>query len=443
MANMIDCLPPTARAVLHRLSIALLTTAFAACAATPEATAPAAAAPAAVAPAAAVTPPANPAAELVPVRPAIYAPFRLTADLSSLSPEERRMLGLFIDAAQIMDGLFWKQAYGDRDQLLNGIEDLRTRQFAIINYGPWDRLEDNRPFVPGVGAKPEGAAFYPPDMSREEFERAQLPGKDNLYTFITRDPNGALALLPYGFRFAAELRQAATLLTQAAALAPQPGLRNYLELRADALTSDDYRASDMAWLDMKDNRIDLVIGPIETYEDRLFGYKAAYEAYVLVKDMAWSKRLARYAAMLPDLQRGLPVPDCVQGGGRGQRLGSQRLRRDLLRRRLQRRIQDHRDQPAERRAGAARQGDAAPAAQERHASQVREDPGADRSGADRGGPAEVTSPSTRSSPTRCSTRWRTGSVSRTPSTARARFARRSRIAPAHSRKARRTCWVST
>ena len=308
MANMIDCLPPMARAVLHRLSIALLTTAFAACAATPEATAPAAAAPAAVAPAAAVTPPANPAAELVPVRPAIYAPFRLTADLSSLSPEERRMLGLFIDAAQIMDGLFWKQAYGDRDQLLNGIEDLQTRQFAIINYGPWDRLEDNRPFVPGVGAKPEGAAFYPPDMSREEFERAQLPGKDNLYTFITRDPNGALALLPYGFRFAAELRQAATLLTQAAALAPQPGLRNYLDLRANALTSDDYRASDMAWLDMKDNRIDLVIGPIETYEDRLFGYKAAYEAYVLVKDMAWSKRLARYAAMLPDLQRGLPVP---------------------------------------------------------------------------------------------------------------------------------------
>jgi hypothetical protein len=317
MANTIDCPPPTACAVLHRLSIALLTTAIAACAATPEATAPAAAAPTAGAPAAAVTPPANPAAEMVPVRPAIYAPFRLTADLSSLSPEERRMLGLFIDAAQIMDGLFWKQAYGDRDQLLNGIEDPRTRQFAIINYGPWDRLEDNRPFVPGVGAKPEGAAFYPRDMTREEFERAQLPGKDSLYTFITRDPNGALALLPYGFRFAAELRQAATLLTQAAALAAEPGLRNYLDLRADALTSDDYRASDMAWLDMKDNRIDLVIGPIETYEDRLFGYKAAYEAYVLVKDMAWSKRLARYAAMLPDLQRGLPVPDAYKAEAAG------------------------------------------------------------------------------------------------------------------------------
>jgi len=317
MVNPTDRPRRTGSVVLFRLSILFMSTALGACAAAPEATAPAAAAPVAAPPAAAVTPAANPAAELVPVRPQIYAPFRLTADLSSLSPEERRMLGLFIDAAQIMDDLFWKQAYGDRDRLLRGIADPRTRQFAEINYGPWDRLEDNRPFAPGVGAKPEGAAFYPPDMSREEFERAQLPGKDSLYTFITRDARGALALVPYGFRFAAELRQAASLLNQAAALATDTGLRSYLELRADALTSDDYRASDMAWLDMKDNRIDLVIGPIETYEDRLFGYKAAYEAYVLVKDMAWSKRLARYAAMLPDLQRGLPVPDAYKAEATG------------------------------------------------------------------------------------------------------------------------------
>ena len=317
MAKATDRPRRTGSVVLFRLSILFMSTALGACAATPEATVPAAAAPVAAPTAAAVTPAANPAAKLVPVRPQIYAPFRLTADLSSLSPEERQMLGLFIDAAQIMDDLFWKQAYGDRARLLNGIGDPRTRQFAEINYGPWDRLEDNRPFAPGVGAKPEGAAFYPPDMSREEFERAQLPGKDSLYTFITRDARGALALLPYGFRFAAELRRAASLLNQAAAFATDAGLHNYLELRADALTSDDYRASDMAWLDMKNNRIDLVIGPIETYEDRLFGYKAAYEAYVLVKDMAWSKRLARYAAMLPDLQRGLPVPDAYKAEATG------------------------------------------------------------------------------------------------------------------------------
>lgn len=267
------------------------------------------------APAAAAAPPAAevaadaaaPGGSLAAVRPQIYAPFRLTAELSQLSADERRMLGLFIDAAQIMDGLFWRQAWGDREQLLAGLADPGMRQFAEINYGPWDRLDDNRPFVPGVGPKPPGATFYPRDMGREEFEQATLPGKDSLYTFITRDAAGKLALVPYGFRFASEVRRAADLLEEAAALAPDPALRNYLELRARALTSDDYRASDMAWLDMKNNRIDLVIGPIETYEDRLFGYKAAYEAYVLVKDMEWSGRLARYAAMLPDLQRGLPV----------------------------------------------------------------------------------------------------------------------------------------
>src|SRR5687768_15969052 len=119
MANATDRPRRTGRMVLLRLSIVFMSAALGACAAAPDATAPAAAAPVAAPPAAAVTPAANPAAELVPVRPQIYAPFRLTADLSSLSPEERRMLGLFIDAAQIMDGLFWKQAYGDRDRLLS------------------------------------------------------------------------------------------------------------------------------------------------------------------------------------------------------------------------------------------------------------------------------------------------------------------------------------
>jgi hypothetical protein len=314
------------RAARNIWSIVLTAAVCAACAAqtpaTPEPAAPgmasASQAVPAAAPAAAVaTEAATQDASLAPVRPQIYAPFRLTADLSQLSANERRMLGLFIDAAQIMDGLFWKQAWGDREQLLAGLADPGMRRFAEINYGPWDRLDDNRPFVAGVGAKPLGATFYPPDMTREEFEQAQLPGKDGLYTFITRDAGGKLSLLPYGFRFAGELRRAADLLEEAAALAPDPGLRNYLELRARALTSDDYRASDLAWLDMKDNRIDLVIGPIESYEDRLFGYKASYEAYVLVKDMDWSRRLARYAAMLPELQRGLPVPAAYKAEAAG------------------------------------------------------------------------------------------------------------------------------
>jgi len=252
-------------------------------------------------------------ATVVPARPEIYAPFTLTADLSGLSENERRMLSLFVDAAVIMDDLFWRQAYGDRDKLLDGLKhDAKLQQFARINYGPWDRLAGNAPFVPGAGAKPPGATFYPLDMSKEEFEKANLPGSRSEYTVLRRDAKGALAVVPYHTEYADGVKQAASLIEQAAELAEDPGLKRYLKARAGALRTDEYRDSDRAWLDMKDNRIDLVIGPIETYEDKLFGYKAAYEAYVLVKDMEWSRRLARYAAMLPELQRGLPVADAYK-----------------------------------------------------------------------------------------------------------------------------------
>ena len=255
---------------------------------------------------------AEAAPALTAVRPEIYAPVTLAVDLSSLSASERQMLGLFIEAGEIMDDLYWRQTYGDRDALLKGIADPRTREFVALNYGPWDRLADNAPFVPGVGAKPEGAEFYPHDMTREEFEKANLPLSRSEYTLLRRDAKGALQVVPYHVEYREALEKAALKLEQAAALAADPGLKQYLSLRAQALRTDDYRASDRAWLDMKSNRIDLVIGPIETYEDALFGYKAAYEAYALIKDMEWSKRLERYAAMLPELQRGLPVADAYK-----------------------------------------------------------------------------------------------------------------------------------
>jgi hypothetical protein len=255
---------------------------------------------------------------VAPARPEIYAPFRLTADLSGLSENERRMLGLFIDASVIMDDLFWRQAYGDRDALLASLaKEPGLQQFAKVNYGPWDRLAEHAPFVPGVGPKPLGAQFYPADMTREEFEKANLPESRSEYTLLRRDAQGALQVVPYHEAYADQVSRAAALIEQAAGLAEDPGLEKYLQARAQALRTDDYRASDRAWLDMKDNRIDLVIGPIETYEDRLFGYKASYEAYVLVKDMEWSRRLARYAAMLPELQRGLPVPDAYKAEAPG------------------------------------------------------------------------------------------------------------------------------
>jgi len=140
------------------------------------------------------------------------------------------------------------------------LKDPATRRFAELNYGPWDRLAGNGPFVAGVGPKPPGAGFYPLDMTKEEFERANLPNSRSEYTVLTRNAKGALEVVPYSKHYGAQLDRAASLLERSAGLAEDPGLRKYLELRAKALRTDDYRASDMAWLDMKDNRLDLVIG---------------------------------------------------------------------------------------------------------------------------------------------------------------------------------------
>lgn len=250
------------------------------------------------------------AAQAYQPRPEIYADFELTADLSGLSDNQRDMVRLLIDASEIMDDLFWKQAFRpDYRAWLDTIEDPDAKQFAIYNYGPWDRLDNEKPFIEGIGEKPLGANFYPADMTKEEFDAAYLPGKNDQYSLIRRDENGQLKLIPYHVEYADELKQTADLLRQAAKLSESPDFANYLKLRAAALISDDFQVSDMWWMDVKDNVIDVVIGPIESYEDRLFGYRNAYESYVLIKDLEWSKRLSRFAAFLPELQEGLPVDD--------------------------------------------------------------------------------------------------------------------------------------
>ena len=241
-------------------------------------------------------------------RPDVYAEFPLVADLSHLSDRQRQLLVLLIEASQIMDDLFWRQAYGDdyQEWLASiGVDD--ARRFAEFNYGPWDRLNDETPFMADAGENPLGARFYPAAMTKDEFEAADLAGKTGLYSFVRRNEAGELILVPYHIEYREELEQAATLLRQAADLAEHEGFANHLRLRADALTTDDFQQSDLAWMDVKTNPIELVIGPIETYEDRLFGYRAAYESYVLIKDQEWSERLAKFAAFLPELQRGLPV----------------------------------------------------------------------------------------------------------------------------------------
>ncbi|AWF80420.1 Zn-dependent hydrolase [Microbulbifer sp. A4B17] len=239
----------------------------------------------------------------------IYVPVELTANLSGLTDNQRKMIGLLIDASQIMDRLFWLQSYGPAEELLPDIEDNRARKFADINYGPWDRLNDNKPFIVGYGDKPLGANFYPADMTREEFENWDQAGKDGLYSLVRRNDSGGLELLPYSEAYNADLNKAASILRQAAELAESKEFSRYLTMRADALLSDNFRPSDMAWMDMKENDIDVVIGPIENYEDQLFAYRTAYESYVLLKDKEWSKKLAKFAALLPELQKGLPVEE--------------------------------------------------------------------------------------------------------------------------------------
>jgi Peptidase family M49 len=237
-----------------------------------------------------------------------YVSVKLTSDLSKLSDNQKKMLPLLIKAADMMNDLFWQEAYGDKEALLNSIDDKATREFAIINYGPWDRLNNNKPFIVGVGPKPEGANFYPKDMQKDEFEAFESATKKDLYTFIRRDEEtGDLYTVPYHVMFEKQVKQVAGLLGQAAKLADNKGLKKYLYLRAKALLNDDYFKSDMAWMDMKTNQLDIVIGPIETYEDQMFGYKAAHEGYVLIKDLEWSKKLAKFISFLPELQANLPV----------------------------------------------------------------------------------------------------------------------------------------
>jgi hypothetical protein len=238
-----------------------------------------------------------------------YAEFTLTADLSGLSDHEKKMIPILIEVAQIMDGLFWKEAFGDKRKLLDTLTDEAAKTFVKYNYGPWDRLGGNEPFISGIGNKPAGAQFYPEDMMKEEFDAFESPDKASQYTLIRRDQRGRLYTIPYYEAFAGEVKRASDLLKKAAELAENEGLKNYLLLRAEALLTDEYRASDGAWMDMKTNKIDFVVGPIEHYEDQLFNYKTAHEAYVLIKDMVWSERLARFVNFLPELQSNLPVAE--------------------------------------------------------------------------------------------------------------------------------------
>jgi len=236
-----------------------------------------------------------------------YAKVPLTTNVSHLSKNEKEILSLMFKAADIMDDLFWQQAYGSKKNLMNATKG-ETKEYAKINYGPWDRLNNETPFVNGVGQKPLGATFYPTDMTKNEFETSSdLKDGKSPYSIVRRNKEGKLYSIPYHDAFKNQLKQAADYLNKAAQLADDNGLKNYLQLRANALLTDDFYKSDLAWMDMKNSNLDMVIGPIENYEDQLFGYKTSYSAYILVKDVEWSNKLAKFVQYLPELQRNLPV----------------------------------------------------------------------------------------------------------------------------------------
>jgi len=225
--------------------------------------------------------------------------------LEQLSDNDKQLIPIFIQIAEIMDQLFWKQTFGDKT-ILDTISDTYMADFVNINYGPWERLDNNKPFVPGYGAKPDVCQYYPKDITLEEFNAYKDPNKGSLYTVLRRNEDGSLKTVWYKDEYKEELDKVCELLDQAIALTNDYGMKNYLIERKKAFQTDDYFASDMAWMDMKKSKLDFVVGPIENYDDKFQEAKASYEAFVLVKDEARTKDLEKFISMLPQLQKELP-----------------------------------------------------------------------------------------------------------------------------------------
>jgi hypothetical protein len=265
---------------------------------------------------------AAPASELRTMT-ARFAPAEIGADLSALPENEREALAKLVDAARVMDALFLKQVWAGNEALLEQLarETVSARasdaadrlHYFLINKGPWSRLDHGKPFIPGVPAKPESANFYPAGASKDEIQKwlDSLSGRaksdaTGFFTTIRRGPDGRLMSVPYSVEYQGELALAAARLREAAQLTSQPTLKAYLNGRADAFISNDYYASDVAWMEL-DSSIEPTIGPYEVYEDEWFNFKAAFEAFITVRDDAETKKLQVFGGELQGLENALPV----------------------------------------------------------------------------------------------------------------------------------------
>jgi hypothetical protein len=256
-----------------------------------------------------------------------FAPTELKYDSTTLNEKQRIVIRKLVEASQIMDSIFLKQVYAKnveiKDSLQNSSSEadkLKLKYFDIM-FGPFDRLDHNKPFI-GTEEKPKGANFYPEDMTKEEFNNwiKAHPEDDSAFTStftVIRRSEGKLAAIPYSQYYKPELTKAAELLREAAEYADNPSLKKYLTLRAKAFETNDYFASDMAWMDLKDNKIEVVIGPYEVYEDELFNYKASFESFVTVKDSAESEKLQKFGGYLKEIENHLPIPDKYKNTQRG------------------------------------------------------------------------------------------------------------------------------
>lgn len=235
-----------------------------------------------------------------------YAHVELKSDLvNGLNEKEKELVKIFFQVGEITDNLFWKQTFGDKS-VLDTITDSYAKEFAMIHYGAWDRLDNNKPFLPGYGEKLDVCNYYPHDITSEEFDALEDENKNSWYTVIRRNDDGSLKSVWYHDEYADEIGRICSLLEKAVTLAEDPGLKNYLEKRIEAFKTDDYLESDLAWMDMKDSKVDFVTGPIESYDDMFRETKASYESFILLKDEVRSKDLAKFVSMLPALQKELP-----------------------------------------------------------------------------------------------------------------------------------------
>lgn len=235
-----------------------------------------------------------------------YAQVELKSDLvNGLNDKEKELVKIFFQVGEITDDLFWKQTFGDKS-VLDTLTDSYAKKFAMIQYGAWDRLDNNKPFLPGYGEKLDVCNYYPHDITAEEFDALEDENKDSWYTVIRRNADGSLKSVWYHEEYADEIGRICALLEKAVMLAEDPGLKNYLQKRIEAFKTDDYLESDLAWMDMKDSKVDFVTGPIESYDDKFRETKASYESFILLKDEARSKDLAKFVSMLPALQKELP-----------------------------------------------------------------------------------------------------------------------------------------